>query len=1298
MRNLILISLFIFNTTMAFSATKNDHHLQIDHCYHWLNEKDHKYLTHKYNHAKDNDNELTFFTTPGSSNGAVAGAGLYCAKSPSGSYGYGDRLIKIKLVEDVVLYDATTYTKHCGLNGKTNINDNECRNKPWDIKFYSGGGRGQRAWYVIQNPLAIESWSSNSLELENDLRNSIILNDESFRNHALNTISYMEMERKSLGVKDFYNPKSRFSLADIIINRPDELNSMPPLNILSRLKSIRHKDISKELITEIILRNSEKALKSNKINSDELIQIAKQNEAIKITIESLLKKNITLYKKENEFNILNIINNLNININKRNARALLVKILENDKTRALLLASSIDINQYNIDIKSLINPKSLTKDKDKTLIKLTIKYLNDHEKEEFIREIFKFNKQSNNIIATYHGIEIQAPIKKDECLDIAETFKTSSDIKLKIGKHEITYKTNNDSNSDCEQMEFMLKSAFKNEKKHLKNDNQFTYIHGNVESNNFGFIASSLESYNNECYEEYNNNYFGTGSQSIDQINSAKNGESLEHKYNSGSYWKTKEQVCNIILAGAKTTLTTEYALEQKRKAKKHQEMLSHSGLIDKVYIIEGSIQNKDFLFFGEYQEMLQKQCFDLWEVNNNTSIDLIHVYDDDNKYKRHYNSKSYWKTKEQVCGQILNNLTHSIPSKFYYDNMNIFNKLKDSYRYKKVYGKIQNNSFFFYGRYYDEIYKQCSNFTKSLLAQIKRVDSIYYGENERRLKHEYNSSSYWRDVNIICDFITEDYLSLGFEIDKELEDEAGGLQNLYFVQNKKYHKIELKIGERAFKLIGLERDEIINRCNETIKRAYTETNQSTLYKRVSVIYNYENINPFNTVTSHPGEICKKVESKLKRHILSKQEKIQFAADKKSLNSLVEKTNSKLTKKKDYQIIINHMNEILELEANFIDDLNPICENFIKLAAKQALYNRDTSKAKVNINDKEILLDLTSNIDAYKRCQKIFQELKKVSGIKTIQEHNDHLKFIANRKDYLQAHKLRNIQKDSKELILVVEFTNGENISFTGNTQNDFLIQISKAMKYTPNEFYQNEYARIYLVPEENSRITHIKLNTYKLWNVVRDYIKVNIYNEEEYQNILLERELAQEYQDTRKEFKLEINADDKTLYLHGDNNEEVKMNCDQYARIYNLYYYRVQKTQVKMNDKITNLTQDLSGLQGTFCENISIVLVKAIPPEAKTREFKDFTLSQDRIKVIGMYDNLPFYINGETPKDIRQDCRDKYKEMKDLNNDERAQKVSWQIQGFEKSYYTSNRSTIRNSRKFCNLLEKNIKKQIKDE
>ena len=234
MKNSIIALTLMSISPLLLANTRMDPHLPIDHCYHWLDEQSSGYLTHKYQYANANSGELTFVTTPGTSNGAIAGPGLYCAKSPSGSYTYGDRLIRVELVDDVVLYDDYNNVNYCRVGNKF-IQDGDCQSKDWDIKFYRGGGVGNYAWYVISNPQAVKSWSANSDQLIQDLNNSKTVNSlDSVFDSVLDKI---EAERDTLGVLEFANIFARASLSTIIQNEPEKLATYPAINLLKRAKS-----------------------------------------------------------------------------------------------------------------------------------------------------------------------------------------------------------------------------------------------------------------------------------------------------------------------------------------------------------------------------------------------------------------------------------------------------------------------------------------------------------------------------------------------------------------------------------------------------------------------------------------------------------------------------------------------------------------------------------------------------------------------------------------------------------------------------------------------------------------------------------------------------------------------------------------------------------------------------------------------------------------------------------------------------------------------------------------------------
>lgn len=296
----LLCTLYLFTFSIqAFANTRADHHAPIDHCYHWVDEKNGNkgYLTHKYNYAKANGNDLTFFTTPGTSKGSVAGAGLYCAKSPSGSYTYGDRVIRVELVDDVVLYDELSRIKYCGKK-ETSQNSAKCAAKSWDIKFYSGGGRNNKAWYVIRDSRAVKAWSSNSDKLIADLRKSQKTtgsSDASFRNHIDVTINYINAERTIMGQQIFYNANARASIIDFILKDPAKLDNISPLAIVTQVAldgSGRLTDAQRDEVLKKYFYKSLTAVDVAYADYKEILEASELARKIYIPIAKLALKNI----------------------------------------------------------------------------------------------------------------------------------------------------------------------------------------------------------------------------------------------------------------------------------------------------------------------------------------------------------------------------------------------------------------------------------------------------------------------------------------------------------------------------------------------------------------------------------------------------------------------------------------------------------------------------------------------------------------------------------------------------------------------------------------------------------------------------------------------------------------------------------------------------------------------------------------------------------------------------------------------------------------------------------------------
>lgn len=303
-----LLGLMLLPNSGIMAALDNvlsDPSTPLSHCYHWLDEQSDGYLTKKYAYAKKNQGDVTFYTSPSTSNGAVAGPGLYCAKTPISSMAYGDRVIRLDLVDDVVMLDAHTGRKYCGHNGDYYQDPSECAKKPWDIKFYNGGGAGYTAWYVIRDPQAIARWSANSSQLEQDLLLNKQTGDLSYDQQADRTIQKMQAERASLGEWVIINHKARMNLVEILKD-PSEAAKIPPLSLISRILTYSGDDLGDSLKDRSLKTNVKRALEDIYLDFLDIDRIIAQDKGL----ESLFAQEAIRMTGSSEPHKINIVASL----------------------------------------------------------------------------------------------------------------------------------------------------------------------------------------------------------------------------------------------------------------------------------------------------------------------------------------------------------------------------------------------------------------------------------------------------------------------------------------------------------------------------------------------------------------------------------------------------------------------------------------------------------------------------------------------------------------------------------------------------------------------------------------------------------------------------------------------------------------------------------------------------------------------------------------------------------------------------------------------------------------------------
>lgn len=275
---------FLTSVISVIAATKNDPHLPISHCYHWLDQKNQNFLTYKYNYGDNNNGDVAFVA---GTNGAIAGPGLYCAKSPSGSYNYGDRVIRLDLVDDIVMLNSLTGKKFCGHNASF-YSQAECNKKPWDIKFYSGGGIGKSAWYVIKDPQAIASWSANSDQLIADLLKSKTVNSGGVITHFDLTLKAINRERSSRGGQKVYtNHNARMSIINIL-DKPNLLRQIPALTVISKVANVPNSDFSKSKKLKVYKTQFKRALQDSFLSFDDFDSTLKSDKVLRQTFLNII--------------------------------------------------------------------------------------------------------------------------------------------------------------------------------------------------------------------------------------------------------------------------------------------------------------------------------------------------------------------------------------------------------------------------------------------------------------------------------------------------------------------------------------------------------------------------------------------------------------------------------------------------------------------------------------------------------------------------------------------------------------------------------------------------------------------------------------------------------------------------------------------------------------------------------------------------------------------------------------------------------------------------------------------------
>lgn len=655
------LTIFIATAVMtvnSYANTARSPDLPLSHCYHWL-KSGVGYLDFKYNYAAKNGGELTFYTTAATSNGAVAGPGLYCAKSPSGSYNYGDRVIKIEFVRDVVINNEDTGKNVCGTDGNFYDNDSECQSKRWDVQLYNSSSD----WYVIQNPNAIARWTSVSNDLIQDLKDDASYGGSGYSNHAAQTIAKMQKDTtsKTAGGGYYINSNARMSLAAMIKKNPALLNSIPTMSILGELTSpSARKDLPADTLKMAMNKTARRFLLDEYMSFGKVASLLRTDSTLKASFSQEAGQiaseisNGTLKSA----NLSSVVAALNMSSDTSGR--------DYSRFFALLLKDSAAVASIDLDGQTL--QPGLESQVAKALgpaiqsIPGLLERLSIAQQLNMSAAFVSPVKQNlNDLVAKSgikdHGLKTNSgfyPIMgtvQDSiglCTSYISSLKIyNEDIVLKIGETELDLgrlPANASAKAYCQSKADYFKGLVKSLS---SGGQQVLFVHGTLQGVPFVFQALYIEDLMPQLTQFLRDHAI----LSVNEINFRINNRPFQKVKNDDSFWTTSNQILN----GMKTVLAQNGIV-----TKKQSEIRTNleSTAKTKAFLIEGTINTQNFsMAVDNLSEAVQK-CGEYASAYDMSAVDLIQVSVNKKPGMELKNPKSYWQGPDQVCqvlSQILN-------------------------------------------------------------------------------------------------------------------------------------------------------------------------------------------------------------------------------------------------------------------------------------------------------------------------------------------------------------------------------------------------------------------------------------------------------------------------------------------------------------------------------------------------------------------------------------------------------------------------------------------------------------------
>jgi hypothetical protein len=1222
-----------------------------------LDERSDHYLSFKYTYAKTNGNDLTFYSESSTSNGRAAGPGLYCGKSPSDSYSYGDRLIRVDLVQDVVMLDSKTNIKYCGFDGETSKTSGVCAKKNWDIKFYRGGSHGEYAWYVIQNPMAVERWSANSDQLVSDLKENILLNDTDFKTHAEKTIKAIERERLIMGEQKFYNERARYSIVDIILKTPDKIDSMPPINIISQLSSSNTDKLSEAEKDEIYKRQMLRAMGSNETAFEDIHDLANINPGLeKILIESV-NHGLKDVKNFNSFIILAMISKHPDefkDVPPESLNYLIGNVFKNQYFLAELSKSSLQLNGSlkTLALNELNQLASVVPDFKNTMTTLAptvIKKLSSGEEVNLLKRKWESNLFSSDMLnfglkiadKSYffknHTLEV-----KGQCLAaIALTdLEKPGDAHLLFRNSEI--KLEGDSvDAQCSSLSKFIETLI--HYKMLERNVPLFVVRGRVETTPFVFLARTIEDIDQQCRIFYPS---VSNPSRVQEIFVSVNDSAELNEKISMSYWKTVDEVCNNVNKLASHTVPSRNLEELEIERDQWLAKKAASGQSGTGYLIEGKFEYYPFIFFGEYRDDIHAQCLKYFPSIPNTIKIKEFFWKIDSSISGKVNSSfSYWSSATAVCNALEIKIKPHILSQKETENQLKKNEIIANNRDKKkanpsgflIEAKIEGHDLNLFGIDGDEIYDQCLTLLP-LIPTDGKIDAIAWNINSTIAGNSRNTSFFGKTVPELCQNLRSDltpYVPTKNKIARENQNaKFAGLK----ANSQSGYSVTGRFNKNSFYFFGQNKEEILGQCSEfykylddshKINQIYVGINDST-ERHIKNSYYY-----WNSKEALCGQIAEATKS-----IPTKEELKHQAPRNVFIKSIQEL--EKQSPGVGYRVTGTIGNIDYYFYGDFFEQIEQQCKDF-----SQYLPGDSLTSIQISINGIPTSFS-RSFAWSNQTCAVISNSIRR--KIQTKEE-------VIKSKGYQDKLNLLNqmVQKNSQD---AEDSSPSYKISgnlgdlkyfFYGNNLDEISAQCEVYKKLVPQGGVISEID-LHFNESDLKKIPYQK-SAYIFCDWLRTEVAFKVPGQEEVLFQQQDQSFLQSYEASSAPHKGIVKIHNRFFYFHANYSEQIKQQCMDFYPQMNLNSTDIEVLYT-LSDTNIERTTITNGSDRELCEGVENLFKKTVlnQVEFERLEREEFERNRPKIRIIGTFGAIKFEFNGNTIDTIENECQSKYADLLEEN------------------------------------------------